>query len=83
MGGKAARTPHRSTQYRPEPTGGEVNEFNHVPPVITPDLTYLEPDHSTIAEVRKRHEAALGDLFGEVVTVYGGGRDGEGRDWGG
>jgi hypothetical protein len=29
----------------------------------------LVPDHSTIAEFRKRHEAALGDLFGEVLSL--------------
>jgi hypothetical protein len=27
------------------------------------------PDHSTIAEFRKRHEAALADLFGEVLAL--------------
>lgn len=27
------------------------------------------PDHSTIAEFRKRHEAALADLFGEVLKL--------------
>jgi transposase len=29
----------------------------------------LVPDHSTIAEFRKRHEAALADLFGEVLLL--------------
>ncbi|HYX86224.1 MAG TPA: transposase [Gaiellales bacterium] len=27
------------------------------------------PDHSTIAEFRKRHEVALADLFGEVLRL--------------
>src|SRR2546422_6170637 len=27
------------------------------------------PDHSTIAEFRVRHEAALADLFGEVLSL--------------
>ena len=27
------------------------------------------PDHSTIAEFRKRHEAALAGLFGEVLAL--------------
>ena len=27
------------------------------------------PDHSTIAEFRKRHEAALSELFGEVLVL--------------
>src|ERR1700719_112206 len=29
----------------------------------------LVPDHSTIAEFRRRHETALADLFGEVLSV--------------
>src|SRR5919201_2955746 len=29
------------------------------------------PDHSTIAEFRKRHEVALADLFGEVLKLCG------------
>ena len=29
----------------------------------------LAPDHSTIAEFRKRHEAALAGLFGEVLSL--------------
>jgi transposase len=29
----------------------------------------LVPDHSTIADFRKRHEAALSGLFGEVLAV--------------
>ena len=29
------------------------------------------PDHSTIAEFRKRHEAALADLFGQVLKLCG------------
>jgi transposase len=29
----------------------------------------LVPDHSTIAEFRKRHEAALSELFGEVLVL--------------
>jgi hypothetical protein len=29
------------------------------------------PDHSTIAEFRQRHEAALADLFGEVLRLCG------------
>lgn len=31
----------------------------------------LVPDHSTIAEFRKRHEAALAGLFGEVLVLCG------------
>ena len=27
------------------------------------------PDHATMAELRKRHEAALADLFGEVLKL--------------
>ena len=29
----------------------------------------LVPDHSTIAEFRRRHEAALASLFGEVLSL--------------
>ena len=29
----------------------------------------LTPDHSTIAEFRKRHETALAGLFGEVLSL--------------
>ena len=29
----------------------------------------LAPDHSTIAEFRKRHEVALAELFGEVLSL--------------
>ena len=29
----------------------------------------LAPDHSTIAEFRKRHEAALAELFGDVLSL--------------
>jgi transposase len=34
--------------------------------VITANLV---PDHSTVAEFRKRHEAALAELFGEVLVL--------------
>ena len=37
------------------------------------------PDHSTIAEFRKRHEAALAGLFGEVLVSVQGGGAGERR----
>ena len=29
------------------------------------------PDHSTIAGFRRRHEAAIGELFGEVLGLCG------------
>ena len=29
------------------------------------------PDHSTVAEFRRRHEAAIGELFSEVLALCG------------
>jgi len=38
----------------------------------------LVPDHSTVAEFRRRHEAALAELFTSVLAVVPGGGPGEG-----
>jgi transposase len=41
------------------------------------------PDHTTIAEFRKRHMSALAGLFNEVLGVVSGGGDGQGGAIGG